>query len=122
MAVLKFFGPFYGKVALAVDVDMKDSVTDFILSAFGAPPDTPADIVHTEILNIFSGNMITELTRRNLLMNISPPRPVDELSLRESYVEAVLVTTQNNLEIKFYLILDDAEQDQITEDEERSND
>ena len=104
-ATLKFFGPFYGEVVLAVNKQMRAPVTEFVLDAFGAPHDTPEDIMYTEVLNIFSGNMITELTRRNLAMNISPPNPVGELSLQNIQVEMILITTENDLEIKFYLIM-----------------
>ena len=105
LAALKFSGPFYGEVVLAVDEALKAPVTRFVLDTFGAPLDTPEDIVHTEILNIFSGNMLTELTRRNLLMNISPPKPVGELSMQDTRIEVVIITAENDLEFKFYLIM-----------------
>lgn len=74
IATLKFSGDYIGSVCLVLyDRDIH-RVVHLILKRFGIDLPVEPDIIFTEVLNIFGGNLITELEQHKINISIETPK------------------------------------------------
>ncbi|MDL2287309.1 chemotaxis protein CheX [Eubacteriales bacterium OttesenSCG-928-G02] len=96
---VNFFGDFNGQITLLLDTKSIKKVIDIILNKYDIKMPVEDHVVFTEIINIFSGNLITKLNEENLALNITPPT---NKTITEDINKIVIITLhlEENINIK----------------------
>ena len=72
-AALGFYGAYNGTLTLLLAADSVRLTADMLLKIFHIETPVEDSLVFAEFLNIFAGNLATELKRRGVTMNIHAP-------------------------------------------------
>ena len=112
VASLRFFGDISGHITLAVRECDVPVVTDLIIKRFGIGLPVADELVFAELINMFAGNIVTELSKR-FGMKLSITAPDTDFSADHTLEQIMTVRTADKtvyLKFNYNIIKDNSDE------------
>jgi len=112
VASLRFFGDVSGHITLAVHECDVPVVTDLIIKRFGIGLPVADELVFAELINMFAGNIVTELSKR-YGMKLSITAPDTDFSADHTLEQIMTVRTADKtvyLQFNYNIIKDNSDE------------
>ena len=104
VAALDFNGDMSGQLVMVLKADEIAPILDVILKKFDLQIPIAPIAVFSELLNIYSGNVITTLAPYGKKINITPPREIgDDMPHGRAYVVTLFTEVGYIIKFCFYL-------------------